>query len=57
MKCEHCHKEISEGEEMWEKLKGEYVPTHRDCRVGYECDKHGRKIRKKTTNDQTIRSR
>ncbi len=57
MECEHCHREIPEGEEMWEKLKGEYVPTHRDCRVGYECDKHGRKIRKKTTNDQTIRSR
>ncbi len=36
MECGRCHREIPEGEEMWEKLHGRYVPTHRDCRRGYE---------------------
>ncbi len=36
MECERCHREIPKGEEMWEKLAGKYVPTHRDCHKGYE---------------------
>lgn len=36
MECARCHREIPEGEEMWEKLEGKYVPTHRDCHKGYE---------------------
>ncbi len=29
--CARCHRPIEYGEEMIEKLGGEYVTTHRDC--------------------------
>lgn len=53
MECERCHREIPEGEEMWEKLKGRYVPTHRDCHKGYEF---GGGSRDKTIGGQSAKA-